>query len=274
MPVPSSIRDLSTVPGSNSPPGSEAVGTSLDDYLRTIQSFIRNFWAIGADVAAAATVDLNAFDTEAVRVTGTATITSLGTCPAGFLRELRFAGVCTLTHSASLLLPGASNITTAANDVCTFRSLGSGNWMLVSRTTVSTPLASGTNNNRAAVWSTANSRWEEGSDVEDSRGNLRDIPPNTQNANYTLALTDRGRAIVKTNTTAYTWTIPAEGSVNFPSGTAISVVNDAGTGAVTISPAGGVTLLDGATSGSFTLATGVSRTLYKVPGTANRWRVM
>lgn len=272
MPVPSSIRDLSTVPGSNSPPGSEAVGTSLDDYLRTIQSFIRNFWAIGADVAAAATVDLNAFDTEAVRVTGTATITSLGICPAGFLRELRFAGVCTLTHSASLLLPGAANITTAANDVLTFRSLGSGNWIMVSHTAAAPPIIAGTNNNRAAVWNTANARWEEGSDVEDSRGNLRDIPLNTQNAAYTFALADRGRCVIKTNTTAYTWTIPLESTTNFPNGSTIEVMNDGTSGAVTISPAGGVTLLDGATSGSYSLGTNGTKTLQKV-GT-NRWRVL
>jgi hypothetical protein len=273
MPVPSSIRDLSTVPGSNSPPGSEAVGTSLDDYLRTIQSFIRNFWAIGADVAAAATLDLNAFDTEAVRVTGTATITSLGTCPAGFLREVRFAGVCTLTHSASLLLPGGVNITTAANDVCTFRSLGSGNWILVGRVSGNAaPIATGTNNNRAAVWSTANGRWEQATDVEDSRGNLRDIPLNTQNAAYTFALTDRGCAVMKTNTTAYTWTIPLESSVAFPNSTAITIVNDGSAGNITVNPTGGVTLIDGVNTGAFTLVANNARTLLKV-GT-NRWRVV
>lgn len=273
MPVPSSMRDLSTVVGSNSPPGSEAVGTSLDEYLRTIQSIMRNTYAIGAGIAAAATTDLNSFDTESNQVTGTATITSLGTAPAGFLREVRFAGACTLTHSAALLLPGGTNITTAANDVCTFRSLGSGNWILVSRVSANAaPIAAGANNNRAAVWSSANSRWEQGAEVEDSRGNLRDIPPNVQNAAYTFALTDRGRGVLKTNTTAYTWTLPLESSVAFPDGTAISVVNDGSAGAVTISPAGGVTLIDGSATGSVTLAANSSRTLYKVG--ANRWRVI
>lgn len=272
MPVPSSMRDLSTVVGSNSPPGSESVGTSLDEYLRTIQSILRNTYAIGADVAAAATLDLNAFDTEAVRVTGTATITSLGTCPAGFVREVRFAAACTLTHSASLLLPGGANIVTAANDVCTFRSLGAGNWILVSRTTIGASILAGANNNRASVWSTANARWEQGDDVEDSRGNLRDIPLNTQNAAYTFALADRGRDVIKTNTTAYTWTVPLESSVNFPNGAAITICNDGTAGTVTISPAGGVTLLDGATAGSFALTPNSTRTLHKV-GT-NRWRVV
>lgn len=100
----------------------------------------------------------------------------------------------------------------------------------------------------------------------------RVIPLNTQNAAYTFALTDRGRAVVKNNTTAYTWTIPLESSVAFPDGSAITVINDSGTGAVTISPTGGVTLIAGATTGSFTLAVNESRTLHKV-GT-NRWRVL
>lgn len=39
MPVPASITDLSTTAGSNSPPGSESPAT-LDDYIRTLSSFI------------------------------------------------------------------------------------------------------------------------------------------------------------------------------------------------------------------------------------------
>lgn len=265
MPVPSSMRDLSTVAGSNSPPGSEAVGTSLDDYLRTIQSIIRATYAIGADVAAAATVDLNAFDAEAVRITGTATITSLGTCPAGFKRTLRFAGACTLTHSASLILPGGVNYVTVADDVLTFLSLGSGNWIATSISTVKGVVLL-TGNQTIAGTKT----FSDG--LIDAIGNARDIPLNTQNAAYTFALTDRGRGVIKTNTTAYTWTIPLESSVAFPDGSAITICNDGTAGTVTISPAGGVTLLEGATSGSFTLATASLRTLYKV-GT-NRWRVI
>lgn len=39
MPVPASIDDLSTTPGSNSPAGSESPGL-IDDYLRTISAFV------------------------------------------------------------------------------------------------------------------------------------------------------------------------------------------------------------------------------------------
>jgi hypothetical protein len=42
---------------------------------------------------------------------------------------LKFDGILTLTHNGtSLILPGSASITTAANDVAGFRSLGSGNW--------------------------------------------------------------------------------------------------------------------------------------------------
>lgn len=34
MPVPSSMSDLSATAASNSPAGSDAIGNSLDDYLR------------------------------------------------------------------------------------------------------------------------------------------------------------------------------------------------------------------------------------------------
>ena len=41
MPVPASIDDLSTTAGSNSPAGSEAIGTNLDNYLRAGYALIR-----------------------------------------------------------------------------------------------------------------------------------------------------------------------------------------------------------------------------------------
>jgi hypothetical protein len=42
MPIPSSIIDLSTTPSSNSPAGTDPVGSSLDDYLRAIQSILKD----------------------------------------------------------------------------------------------------------------------------------------------------------------------------------------------------------------------------------------
>lgn len=103
-------------------------------------------------------------------------------------------------------------------------------------------------------------------------GNVRDIPQNIQNATYTFALSDRGGHVIKTNTTAYTWTIPLNSGVAFPIGTAILLVNDSGTGAVTIARTSGVALLDGATDANYTLAVNSARTILKI-GT-DRWRVV
>lgn len=85
--------------------------------------------AMGASIASAATTDIGAATGNFVQVTGTTAITSLGTVQAGTRRIVEFTGALTLTHNdASLILPGAADITTAAGDVAGFVSLGSGNW--------------------------------------------------------------------------------------------------------------------------------------------------
>lgn len=86
-------------------------------------------WATPVDVASAATTNIGAAASNRVCITGTTTITSLGTIAAGACRTVTFAGALTLTHNAtSLILPGGANIVTAAGDVAEFESLGAGNW--------------------------------------------------------------------------------------------------------------------------------------------------
>lgn len=87
---------------------------------------------LGSDIASASTTDIGASTGQGVTVTGTTTITALGTADAGTYRRVTFSGALTLTHNAtSLILPGSANITTAAGDVAYFESLGSGNWRCV-----------------------------------------------------------------------------------------------------------------------------------------------
>lgn len=89
--------------------------------------------AKGGDIASAGTTDIGASTGNYINVTGTTTITALGTIQAGTRRIINFSGILTLTYNAtSLILPGASNITTSAGDVAIFISLGSGNWKCVS----------------------------------------------------------------------------------------------------------------------------------------------
>jgi len=89
--------------------------------------------AQGADIASASTTDIAAATGNYVKVTGTTTITALGTVQAGTRRIVEFTGALTLTHNGtSLILPTAANITTAAGDVAVMVSLGSGNWKCTS----------------------------------------------------------------------------------------------------------------------------------------------
>jgi hypothetical protein len=86
----------------------------------------------GADIASASTTDLSAATGDYVDVTGTTTITALGTAANGVEKCVTFTGILTLTHNAtSLILPGGANITTAAGDSAVFKSRGSGNWQCI-----------------------------------------------------------------------------------------------------------------------------------------------
>lgn len=73
----------------------------------------------GADIASASTINLETATGNVVDVTGTTTITAV-TLSQGHWRWVRFTGILTLTHGASLVLPGAANITTAAGDFALF----------------------------------------------------------------------------------------------------------------------------------------------------------
>jgi hypothetical protein len=124
---------LSTT-ASNAPAGSASIGTGLDDNLREIQGVVvRGLSHKGSDIASATTTDIGAVEGLMHDITGTTTITGLGTVRAGILKVLKFEGALTLTHNAtSLILPGAANITTADGDVGIFISEGSGNWRCLS----------------------------------------------------------------------------------------------------------------------------------------------
>ena len=103
---------------------------------------------------------------------------------------------------------------------------------------------------------------------------FRNIPQISVSANRTLVLSDLGKHIYHptADTTARTWTIPANSSVAFPLGTAVTFVNDTGAGAITIAITTDTLVLspDG-TTGSRTLAAGGMATALKV--TSTRWMI-
>ena len=99
---------------------------------------------------------------------------------------------------------------------------------------------------------------------------FRNIPQNSQSAAYTLILADSGKHIFHPvgDNNARTFTIPANSSVAYPIGTAITFINMAvanvtiaiTTDTLTLSPAG--------TTGSRTLATNGSATCIKITSTS------
>lgn len=125
------LANWSTTDASNQPDGTDTADIDAD--FRRLQAVVRKYMRNkGADIASASTVDLSAATGDYVDITGTTSITGLGTVSAGMRFILQFDDALTLTHSANLVLPGAANITTAAGDHAVFESLGGGAWRCIS----------------------------------------------------------------------------------------------------------------------------------------------
>lgn len=99
---------------------------------------------------------------------------------------------------------------------------------------------------------------------------FRNIPVNSQSAAYTLVLSDSGKQILhpSADTTARVFTIPANSSVAFPIGTAVTFINQNGAGAVTISITTDTMRLAGTgATGNRTLAANGVATAVKITST-------
>jgi len=179
-------------------------------------------------------------------VTGTLPVANGGTGITSF-----GAGVATFLGT-----PSSANLATAVTD-----ETGSGALVFATSPTFVTPVlgtpTSGTLSNCTV-------------DGADEVG-FRNVPQNSQSADYTLVLADAGKHIFHpaADNTARTFTIPANASVAYPIGTAITFINMA-VAAVTIAiTTDTLTLSDAGTTGSRTLATNGSATCIKI--TSTQW---
>lgn len=121
-----SIKDWSTTEASNQPDTTDAFSIAGD--LRAIQVAVRSIYSQDT-IASATTCDIGSKDAGSLTISGTTTITGLGTVSAGVSKVVTFSGALILTYNAtSLILPGNANITTVAGDTAEFESLGAGNW--------------------------------------------------------------------------------------------------------------------------------------------------
>lgn len=106
--------------------------SSANNALRALMADIATIFQGGTKiaeltVASATTCNILGALSDLIAISGTTTITSLGT-GVSKLKFVRFTGALTLTHNAtSLILPGAANITTAAGDTMIVESDASSN---------------------------------------------------------------------------------------------------------------------------------------------------
>ena len=96
----------------------------------------------------------------------------------------------------------------------------------------------------------------------------RGVPQNTQNADYTFALTDSGLHVFHDEVSARTYTIPTNASVSFNIGTTITIVNNTGAGNITLTSADTIRRGDGISgTGSRTIGPDSVVTLIKTKTT-------
>lgn len=210
MPVPTVITDLSQTAASNYPAGSDAP-SSLDDVQRAHASFIaliRDGKGLSDPVtlASGTTTDIGGQNSLAVEITGTTTITGLGTNYNG-PRFLRFTGILVLTHSATLSLPGAANITTAAGDTC-----------------IALPNSGGTG------WNVPH--FQRAASL--TNGAAEEMVNAQTGTTYTYLTGDKGKLVTHSNASAIAGTLPQAGAT-FPDGWWVDVQNR-GAGTLTITP--------------------------------------
>jgi len=100
---------------------------------------------------------------------------------------------------------------------------------------------------------------------------FKNIPQNAQGSNYTLTLADAGKHIYRSSGSSATWTIPANSSVAYPTGTAITFINLSAT-AVSIAITTDTMYLSSlGTTGTRTLAQFGSATAIKID--SNNWLI-
>lgn len=136
------IPDYSTTAATNTSVGGVNIAegwapSSVNNAIRALMADIATMTQGGPKVAeltvaSATTCNILGALSDLIAISGTTTITSLGT-GASRLKFVRFTGALILTHNAtSLILPGAANITTAAGDCMVVESDASSNVRVLS----------------------------------------------------------------------------------------------------------------------------------------------
>lgn len=200
----------------------------------------------------------------------TTTFVALGTSATGSLAPATDAG---LTYNAT------TDTLTTTTFVGALTGAASGSQPLDSDLTTIAGLTATTDNflqSKSSAWASRTvaqvSTDLQGTGLITDAVGFRTIPQNSQSTAYTLVAADSGKHIYhpSADTTARVFTIPANASVAYPVGTAITIVNDTSAGVITISITSDTLILAGAgTTGSRTLAANGVCTIIKI--TSTRW---
>ena len=110
----------------------------------------------------------------------------------------------------------------------------------------------------------------QGTGLDASAAGFRGIPQNSQSANYTLVAADAGKHILhpSADANARTFTIPANGAVAFPVGTAVTFVNQTAEVVSIAITTDTLTLADTTTTGTRSLAQNGIATAIKITSTS------
>lgn len=210
-----------TVP--NTPAGNiaatnvQAAINELDTEKQPLRSELTSYAVHGADIASAATVNLDNATGVIVDITGTTDITAF-TLAEGRMRLVRFTGATTLTPSASLLLPGGKKIFTAANDYAVIVAVAASTVQVISY-------------------------------FRQSGGVIAPNIVSNSGTTYTILARDLGNILKLGNASGVACTLPKNASATtaaIPTGTSIIVHND-NTGNITYSSEDGTDTIIGPT---------------------------
>lgn len=254
--------------------GLVGIGTSAPAYKLDVtgQGRATTGWAVSTDGSAFTPSGLNAipnYGTGSITSTSVTTLAGFGGIAAytNQLERMRIdssgnVGIGTSSPGAKLDVSGVIRSTgTSAILTISQRSTGTGDaWGIYSQSgefniyNYSASLSRLTLSSTGAVTSP---------DLVDAVG-YKGLPQNSRTASYTLALTDMGKMV---NTTTGGVVIPANGSVAFPIGSAISIFNNSGSSQTISITTDTLRLAGTATTGSRTLAQYGLATCVKVAAT-------
>lgn len=224
-------------------------------------------------------------DHATVTITGSAGVTGGGDITASRSLSLDTGSTRNTDHAAVSVTAGAGLTGGGTIDATRTLDVGAGTGITVAADSVGLDTANSRNVDHTAVSISTSTGLSGGGDLTATRtlqvdrtgtdGNqvgYLDLLQNVQAGNYTLVITDRGKQIYYAGAGGHTYTIPANGSVAFPAGTAIDIVNNSSSNLAIAITTDTLRWFPGTTTGNRTLAPRSTCCIKKI--TSTEWIVL